>query len=156
MSESDDSDDSDEEEAPKPKKKKAKLENGDSGVEDDVTVRKQPVAKAKGQAASAGRRQNTPFRRVREEEVEVHQQLADNSFEAKSGAVGSWGERANRDLKFTRGKGFRHEKTKKKRGSYSGGQIDTTCSFDQVHVRAAPPRPPRPAPPRLASAPCTG
>ena len=43
----------------------------------------------------------------------------------QSGAAGSWGERANRDLKFTRGKGFRHEKTKKKRGSYSGGQIDT-------------------------------
>ena len=38
----------------------------------------------------------------------------------QSGASGSWGERANRDLKFTRGKGFRHEKTKKKRGSYSG------------------------------------
>jgi nucleolin len=39
------------------------------------------------------------------------------------GARGSWGERANHDLKFTRGKNFRHEKTKKKRGSYRGGQI---------------------------------
>ncbi|KAH8404430.1 hypothetical protein KR222_000358, partial [Zaprionus bogoriensis] len=40
-------------------------------------------------------------------------------------AAGSWGERANKDLKFTRGKSFKHEKTKKKRGSYRGGQIDT-------------------------------
>lgn len=41
-------------------------------------------------------------------------------------ARGSWGERANVDLKHTRGKSFRHEKTKKKRGSYRGGTIDTT------------------------------
>lgn len=40
------------------------------------------------------------------------------------GARGSWGEKANIDLKHTRGKSFRHEKTKKKRGSYRGGQID--------------------------------
>ncbi|KAJ8917555.1 hypothetical protein NQ315_005604 [Exocentrus adspersus] len=30
------------------------------------------------------------------------------------------------DLKHTRGKSFRHEKTKKKRGSYRGGTIDTS------------------------------
>lgn len=41
------------------------------------------------------------------------------------GARGSWGERANQDLKHTRGKSFKHEKTKKKRGSYRGGAIDT-------------------------------
>lgn len=29
----------------------------------------------------------------------------------------------------TRGKGFRHEKTKKKRGSYRGGKIDTNATF---------------------------
>lgn len=42
------------------------------------------------------------------------------------GARGSWGEKANQDLIVTRGKGFRHEKTKKKRGSYRGGTIDST------------------------------
>lgn len=42
----------------------------------------------------------------------------------QKGARGCWGERAAQDLKFTRGKSFRHEKTKKKRGSYKGGQID--------------------------------
>lgn len=37
---------------------------------------------------------------------------------------GSWGEKANDILKHTRGKSFRHEKTKKKRGNYRGGAID--------------------------------
>lgn len=47
------------------------------------------------------------------------------SMYIQRGARGSWGEKANHDLKYTRGKSFRHEKTKKKRGSYRGGQIDT-------------------------------
>uniref|UniRef100_A0A8W8JDN2 Srp40 C-terminal domain-containing protein n=2 Tax=Magallana gigas TaxID=29159 RepID=A0A8W8JDN2_MAGGI len=68
---------------------------------------------------------NTPFRRVQAEKIAVDPRVADNSFEAKRGASGSWGERANRDLKYTQGKSFRHEKTKKKRGSYAGGAIDT-------------------------------
>lgn len=49
-------------------------------------------------------------------------------------ARGSWGERASRDLKPTRGKSFKHEKTKKKRGSYRGGAIDTSVNsikFDE-------------------------
>ena len=41
----------------------------------------------------------------------------------QKGSWGSWGDRANKDLKVVRGKAFRHEKTKKKRGSYRGGQI---------------------------------
>ena len=44
------------------------------------------------------------------------------------GASGSWGEKANLDLKHTKGKSFRHEKTKKKRGAYRGGQIDMTVN----------------------------
>jgi len=46
-------------------------------------------------------------------------------FLLQSGAKGSWGEKANESLKHTQGKSFRHEKTKKKRGSYKGGAIDT-------------------------------
>ena len=46
------------------------------------------------------------------------------SLHLQRGASGSWGEKASRDLIVTRGKGFRHEKTKKKRGSYRGGNID--------------------------------
>ena len=37
---------------------------------------------------------------------------------------GEWGAKASADMIVTRGKGFRHEKTKKKRGSYRGGKID--------------------------------
>ena len=47
-------------------------------------------------------------------------------FFLQSGSRGSWGEKANRDLSVTKGKSFRHEKTKKKRGSYRGGEIDTS------------------------------
>ncbi|CAG0916877.1 unnamed protein product [Notodromas monacha] len=39
------------------------------------------------------------------------------------GATGCWGEKAFHDLKYTKGKSFKHEKTKKKRGSYRGGEI---------------------------------
>lgn len=49
-------------------------------------------------------------------------------FHTQRGARGSWGEKANIDLKHTRGKSFRHEKTKKKRGSYRGGQIDMSVN----------------------------
>lgn len=44
---------------------------------------------------------------------------------SQKGAAGDWGEKANNILKFTKGKSFRHEKTKKKRGSYCGGTIST-------------------------------
>lgn len=43
---------------------------------------------------------------------------------AKSGAAGSYGERAYRDLAPTKGRDFRQEKNKKKKGTYRGGQID--------------------------------
>lgn len=55
-------------------------------------------------------------------------------MDGQKGARGSWGEKANLDLKHTRGKSFRHEKTKKKRGSYRGGQIDMSVNsikFDE-------------------------
>ena len=37
-----------------------------------------------------------------------------------------WGGKASKVLLQTKGKGFRHEKTKKKRGTYKGGLIDDT------------------------------
>uniref|UniRef100_T1HYL2 SRP40_C domain-containing protein n=1 Tax=Rhodnius prolixus TaxID=13249 RepID=T1HYL2_RHOPR len=53
--------------------------------------------------------------------------LLDRFFNIR-GARGSWGERANSALKNKKGKAFKHEKTKKKRGSYRGGQISTTVN----------------------------
>ncbi|KAK2169820.1 hypothetical protein NP493_1175g01002 [Ridgeia piscesae] len=72
------------------------------------------------------RRRSSPFRRIKSEAISLDPRLADNSFAAKSNARGAWGEKASHDLIHTQGKSFRHEKTKKKRGSYKGGPIDTT------------------------------
>ena len=40
-----------------------------------------------------------------------------------------WGFKAQQVLGAVRGKDFRHEKTKKKRGSYRGGSIDPNATF---------------------------
>ncbi|GES88614.1 nucleolar and coiled-body phosphoprotein 1 isoform X2 [Rhizophagus clarus] len=64
-------------------------------------------------------------RRINLEKVEfLDERLKDNSFLAKDGAVDSYGYKAHNDLINTRGKDFRAQKTKKKRGSYRGGKID--------------------------------
>ncbi|KAG0145195.1 hypothetical protein CROQUDRAFT_46122, partial [Cronartium quercuum f. sp. fusiforme G11] len=75
---------------------------------------------------SGQKKSNAPFRRVRAEEIQVDQRVADNGFLAKGGAEGSYGHKAHMDLIVTRGKAFTKEKNKKKRGSYRGGIIDTT------------------------------
>lgn len=48
----------------------------------------------------------------------------DNSYEARFGE-GGYGAKASAKLVTVRGKDFRHEKTKRKRGTYRGGTIDT-------------------------------
>ena len=64
---------------------------------------------------------NTPFRRVQSENVHIkNPALRDNSYNS----FDTWGNKASKDLIVTQGKSFRHEKTKKKRGSYRGGQIN--------------------------------
>ncbi|KAK8598020.1 hypothetical protein V6N13_095412 [Hibiscus sabdariffa] len=73
-----------------------------------------------------------PFQRVNVEEVVfVDSRLEDNSYWAKDGAETGYGAKAQEVLGQVRGRGFRHEKTKKKRGSYRGGQID----FDSHSVK---------------------
>jgi len=56
------------------------------------------------------------------EQIEVDPRLADNSanssFDTRSA-------KATEDLIVTKGKSFRHEKTKKMRGSYKGGPFNT-------------------------------
>ncbi|VDM15727.1 unnamed protein product [Hydatigera taeniaeformis] len=98
------------------------------GLGADSTLK--PPNVVAGAAKFSPSKQRLPFRRVEDDASGVLPELADNSFAAKKGARGSWGERADMTLKFTRGKDFRHEKTKKKRGTYSGGVISTAvCSF---------------------------
>ena len=54
---------------------------------------------------------------------EVITDLADNSYANQFGESG-YGAKASAKLITVRGKDFRHEKTKKKRGTYRGGTID--------------------------------
>ncbi|XP_023765486.1 suppressor protein SRP40 [Lactuca sativa] len=65
------------------------------------------------------------FQRVKIDQVEfAHEKLQDNSYWAKDGAEIGYGAKAQEVLGQVRGRDFRHEKTKKKRGSYRGGLID--------------------------------
>jgi hypothetical protein len=65
------------------------------------------------------------FQRVDPTKVEfLDERLRTNDFvESKSS---SYGERAYKDLSSARGSDFKKEKNKKKKGTYSGGQIDTS------------------------------
>eukprot|EP00249_Psilotum_nudum_P019465 c27267_g1_i1 orf=171-2165(+) len=72
------------------------------------------------------------FKRVDVSKVEfADPRLQDNSYWSKDGAQEGWGAKAQSVLGLVRGKDFRHEKTKKKRGSYRGGAID----FDSHSVK---------------------
>merc|ERR1712217_595045 len=88
-------------------------EASDSGIEEDK--------KNAADKFAPKRKSNTPFRRVVAEEIEVDPRLADNSANS---SFDTWGAKATQDLIVTKGKSFRHEKTKKKRGSYKGGPIN--------------------------------
>lgn len=143
----------DEETAPKRKKSKTSLltesmSNGEETrtVSDEetcsdvgtslITPEKTSKKKKKSKAIETGQEEEresshstptVPFRRV-DDTITVDMKLSNNSFEAKKGSKGSWGEKANKDFKHTKGKSFRHEKTKKKRGTYKGGMIDTSVN----------------------------
>ncbi|KAI0664736.1 SRP40, C-terminal domain-containing protein [Cubamyces menziesii] len=70
------------------------------------------------------RKSNTPFQRVKLEQVKfADERLKDNRFESRGASASDYGAKAARDLIVTRGAGFRKEKNKKKRGSYRGGEI---------------------------------
>eukprot|EP00192_Tetraselmis_astigmatica_P004151 CAMPEP_0117662352 /NCGR_PEP_ID=MMETSP0804-20121206/8010_1 /TAXON_ID=1074897 /ORGANISM="Tetraselmis astigmatica, Strain CCMP880" /LENGTH=476 /DNA_ID=CAMNT_0005469251 /DNA_START=249 /DNA_END=1682 /DNA_ORIENTATION=- len=75
-----------------------------------------PSSKKLGTGAKA-------FQRVKEEEWVGKKGSWDNSYEGTFGQAG-WGFKAQEVLGKVRGKDFRHEKTKKKRGSYKGGKIE--------------------------------
>ena len=77
------------------------------------------------------------FRRVNTEISNLNPMLRDNSFAKKvkmGGSDKNWGKKACEDFKNTSGKTFRHEKTKKKRGSYRGGIIGTEVSSFKFDV----------------------
>merc|ERR1712062_140248 len=99
--------------------------------EDDDKVKKrklsshdtnQATGQSKRKKENVTTPKNSPFRRVESEKIEItNLALRDNSYKS----FDTYGAKANKDLIVTQGKSFRHEKTKKKRGSYRGGEINT-------------------------------
>uniref|UniRef100_A0A6B2L771 Srp40 C-terminal domain-containing protein n=1 Tax=Arcella intermedia TaxID=1963864 RepID=A0A6B2L771_9EUKA len=85
--------------------------------------------KAEEAEENALKKQKTDrFQRIDPSKINIaNEKLANNSYFAKGGE--SWGAKAATDLEKTRGDRFRHEKTKKKRGTYRGGAINTTGVF---------------------------
>ncbi|CCJ29588.1 unnamed protein product [Pneumocystis jirovecii] len=75
-------------------------------------------------------KKKSSFSRIDISKVEfAHNSLKDNSYAiAYKGEQDEYGTKANRDLIFTKGKEFRAEKSKKKKGSYHGGKINTNIS----------------------------
>lgn len=107
----------------------------DSSDSSDTSDDEQPCKKAKAVPIPQNKdknpsfqpkhnQQSTPFRRVDPSKVQPNG-IKSNRFTDKPGAFGSYGQKAYEDFSNTRGKGFRQEKNKKKRGSYHGGAIDT-------------------------------
>ncbi len=91
--------------------------------------------KGTGTNGSAKKVKNEPFRRVKAEEIEIPHEgigMCDNSYK-NFDTKDTKDMKANQDLIVTKRKGFRSEKTKKKRGSYRGGSINvgvTPFRFD--------------------------
>ena len=80
------------------------------------------------------KRRSSPFRRVKDVAITdgevlggADSRIYDNSYNAFRDGMGDgdWGDKAASDFRTVKGKNFRHEKTKKKRGSYRGGKIST-------------------------------
>lgn len=88
---------------------------------DGEEINKSSKSKQKSDVSTAAK----AFQRVKVQEVEfADPRLQNNSYWAKGGAEIGYGAKAQEVLGQVKGKDFRHEKTKKKRGSYKGGLID--------------------------------
>ncbi|XP_022851818.1 nucleolar and coiled-body phosphoprotein 1-like [Olea europaea var. sylvestris] len=96
-----------------------------NGSLNGVEKSSQPKSTRKQINSSAEPKMVNAFQRVKVDDVKfVDERLQDNSYLAKDGAETGYGAKAQEILGLVRGRDFRHEKTKKKRGSYRGGQID--------------------------------
>ncbi|KAL3830144.1 hypothetical protein ACJIZ3_018946 [Penstemon smallii] len=96
----------------------AQPQNKEENFSKSKSSRKQQITSSEPKTVNA-------FQRVKIDEVEfADERLQDNSYWAKAGAENGYGAKAQEILGQVKGRGFRHEKTKKKRGSYRGGIID--------------------------------
>ena len=117
-------------------------EIGNSVVTSIVQQPKASNPHHKGNNKGQPRKTNTPFSRIKVDEVKfADQRLKDNTFESRKAAANDYGAKANADFITTRGASFRKEKNKKKRGSYRGGEITVRqtvmrrfCATDIVSI----------------------
>ncbi|XP_052198935.1 suppressor protein SRP40 [Diospyros lotus] len=99
--------------------------NGNGSVEEDGGKPGAQKNRRKEHTSSAEPKTINAFQRIKTDQVQfADERLQDNSYWAKDGADVGYGAKAQEILGQVRGRDFRHEKTKKKRGSYRGGQID--------------------------------
>ncbi|VDO02753.1 unnamed protein product [Rodentolepis nana] len=90
-----------------------------------------PSRWSNGDGDTSTPKRNAPFLRYANRAPEsVHLFKGDN-FHARRQLLGEVGERADRNLLGTRGRSFRHEKTKEKRGTRSNGPISTKVASYQ-------------------------
>jgi hypothetical protein len=78
-------------------------------------------------AGTKAKRVNVPFQRVKAEAIEfLPAHLRDNSYHGalNSNQTSTYGKAAADKMITVKGKGFRSAKTKVKRGSYRGGELD--------------------------------
>ncbi|KAL6191792.1 hypothetical protein ACLB2K_038181 [Fragaria x ananassa] len=116
----------------KSSKKRKRLDSVDNDSEpgkskEDESAEKSSMQKSikKQRNGSTEPKTINAFQRVKiDEAVFTDDKLKDNSYWAKDGADIGYGAKAQEILGQVRGRDFRHEKTKKKRGTYRGGQID--------------------------------
>ncbi|WJX96565.1 hypothetical protein P8452_77753 [Trifolium repens] len=83
----------------------------------------QKSQKKKNKESAEQKAVKVPFQRVQVDKIDF-EKVHDNSYWAKDGAESGYGAKAEEILGQVRGRDFRHEKTKKKRGTYRGGHID--------------------------------
>ncbi|VAI12846.1 unnamed protein product [Triticum turgidum subsp. durum] len=111
------------------KRKLEEVEGSKPPAKEDITATEDDV-KEPSTASKSNKRQKLSepkiaFQRVKTEDIKfADERLQDNSYWAKGGADSGYGAKAQEILGQVRGRDFRHEKTKKKRGTYKGGFID--------------------------------
>ncbi|KAM3253936.1 hypothetical protein ACQJBY_047814 [Aegilops geniculata] len=111
------------------KRKLEEVEGSKPPAKEDITATEDDM-KEPSTASKSNKRQKLSepkiaFQRVKTEGIKfADERLQDNSYWAKGGADSGYGAKAQEILGQVRGRDFRHEKTKKKRGTYKGGFID--------------------------------
>jgi len=80
-----------------------------------------PIEELKATKKKNKEEKSVPFQRVK---PELSKQLPTKMFASQRNANSEWAEKADATLKQVKGRGFRHEKTKKKRGTYRGGALE--------------------------------